>query len=107
MSEPSNHPGTACELLKLLRGTWLDRADIANEMGISRNRCDRWVAEFERHGLLVRRDGPRPFKGVAATEFSVAAEWVCLPQEGARLAPPQSGYSTAAASVRGATERTS
>lgn len=76
MSEPHNDPGLACELLKLLRGTWMDRAQLADELGVSRNRCDRWVAEFERQGLLVQRDGPKPAKGYAATEFSVAAEWV-------------------------------
>ena len=105
MTQPHNDPGLACELLKLLRGAWMDRAQLADELGVSRTRCDRWVAELERHGLLVRRDGPKPAKGFPATEFSVAAAWVCLQQEGARLAPPQSGHGTRAASVRGLTER--
>lgn len=62
----------ACELLKLLRGQWLDRRQIRDELRLSRGCVERWTAEFVEQGLLVERK--RPARGHPA-RFTVAPEW--------------------------------
>jgi len=69
----SGSMAVACELLKLLRGQWLDRRQIRDELRLSRGCVERWTAEFVEQGLLVERK--RPARGHPASEFTVALEW--------------------------------
>lgn len=63
----------ACDLLKLLRGQWLDRRQIRDELGLSPGCVERWTSELAQQGLLVERK--RPARGHPASEFTVSPEW--------------------------------
>jgi hypothetical protein len=63
----------ACELFKVLRLHWLDREQIALQIGISRRVTDAWCEELLTHGMLIER--PRRSTGRAAREFTLAPEW--------------------------------
>lgn len=62
-----------CELMKLLRGMWLDRAQIAEHLGASRSTVDAWCNEMTEHGILVERK--RSSSGAWARKFTLSAEW--------------------------------
>lgn len=69
--------GRACELLKQLRGQWLTRTELADELGIEGSTCLWWLREFRDNGIVISRDravwhgrGRRP------KEFTLAPEWV-------------------------------
>lgn len=63
----------ACDLLKLLRGQWLDRRQIRDELRLSHGCVERWTAELAEQGLLVERK--RPTRGYPAREFTLAPDW--------------------------------
>jgi hypothetical protein len=69
----SSSISVACELLKLLRGQWLDRRQIRDELRLSHGCVDRWTEEMAAQGLLVERK--RPARGQPAREFTLAPEW--------------------------------
>lgn len=63
----------ACELFKVLRMHWLDRAQITEQLGVSRRATDAWCEELLQHGMLIER--PRRSAGAPAREFTLAPEW--------------------------------
>lgn len=63
-----------CELMKLLRGMWLDRAQIAEQLDVSRHVAEGWCEELTAHGILVERK--RPTSGAWAREFTLSTDWV-------------------------------
>jgi len=103
----------ACEFLKAVRYRPMTRGQLQAELGWSERTVKYWCADLLAEGLLVEitppdddvvRHGFKPKLVVLAPAWvgqSVAA------QGRNAIAAPQSGYGTAAASVRGATERTS
>lgn len=76
MSISSNRPEFACELLKLLRGMWLTRAQIAQELGIKVDTASEWAEEWQRQGLLDVREGAKPARGHAPKEYTLSPCWI-------------------------------
>lgn len=66
-----------CELLKLLRGQWLTRTQIAKEMDSTPLGLNPWLKAMLEHGLLVERLAPWPGRpGLSVTEYTVAPVWL-------------------------------
>lgn len=70
------NPDIACELLKLLRGTWMDRKQIADWLGVKLPKASHWVDEWHRQGMLDERDAPKPARGHAPKEYTLSARWI-------------------------------
>lgn len=66
-------PAIAAELFKVLRMHWLDRAQITEQLGVSRRTTDAWCDELLQHGMLIERK--RSSSGAWAREFTLSAEW--------------------------------
>lgn len=77
MSDRTPATEIVCELFKLLRGQWLDRAAIQRETGLSEGAVYRWVAEFTANGMLIDRDAERRDGQIGHTprEYTLAPEW--------------------------------
>lgn len=69
-------PEFACDLLKLCRGRWVARTEIALELDVKQDLSDRWVEEYERQGILIRRTSETKGRtGFAPQVYTLAPEW--------------------------------
>jgi hypothetical protein len=69
-------PNMAAELLKLLRGQWMTRHAIVQEMGLHRQRCNLCVEGLHANGLLIARPAAVRRGGFDVLEYTVAPAWM-------------------------------
>lgn len=67
-------PQIASELLKLLRGRTLTRAQIVEELELDYGTARDWCAEWAANGVLVETEG-RARSGAAVPAYTLSAEW--------------------------------
>lgn len=66
----------ACELLKVLRGMWLTKTQIAKHLDLRVDKVGEWVDEWQRQGLLDVRLGPKPARGPQPAEYTLSPCWI-------------------------------
>ena len=69
----------ACEVFKMLRAEWRSCNQVASELGIRADSAADWIAEYERQGLVISREGPKSARGPAAKQYRLAPEWGGVP----------------------------
>lgn len=68
---------TGCELLKALRGRWMTRNQIANEMECATQALLPWLTVMQEHGLVLQREAPRQgWPDQTVTEYTLAPAWI-------------------------------
>jgi DNA-binding IclR family transcriptional regulator len=66
-----------CDLMKLLRGMWLSRAEIQGETGWPESAVNAWCEEMESQGMLRSASAKRvPGQwGPAPRVYTLSARW--------------------------------
>lgn len=72
---PRMNAATMCEVLKMLRRSAMNVAQVAREFDVDASTSARWLEEFEQHGILAAAEVHTGGTGRPARLYTVAQAW--------------------------------